>query len=85
MFRACLLVERGAAREDRPIVAAMALGGTHELEVAVLVFVVVPASEAQHPPPCFIEARKGAGELGPVLAGAEQALRVGVVVRDALS
>lgn len=83
MFRARLRVHRHAPGEDRLLLAAVTLCRAHELEISVLVFVVVPAHEAQHPLSRLVEAREGAGAFRAVLAGAEQALGVGVVVGGA--
>lgn len=78
-----LLVDGNPFGEDRLIRALMALRRTHELEIAVFVFVVVPAREGEHPGPRLIEGGKGARILRPVFARAEQALGVGVVIRYA--
>jgi len=81
MFLPGGLVDHFSALQYGDVLPAMALAGGHETDAAVAVFVVVPRDEVGHPGSCVLQAyERTVGEAGPVLAGLEQRLRVGVVV-----
>lgn len=61
----------------------MALRRALELQVPMLVLVVAPAREGEHPPSRFIKRGKRARELRAILAYAEQAPGAGVFVAHA--
>jgi len=74
-------VHRDTPGEDRGIFTAVALGGTHEVQVAVFVLVVVPACKLKHVLARLIDIGKTVRrERWPVFAGAKQALGVGIVI-----
>lgn len=52
-----LIVERDASGEKLGVVAVVALGEAHEFEIALPVFVVLPAREAKHSLPRLVQAR----------------------------
>ena len=71
-------------RQNRMIVAGMALSGADVTNAAVTVIEVVPAREASGLGAGLVEVGKALGrKLGPVLGGTKQRLGIGVVVADA--
>ena len=78
-----LFVQLGSLAADRNGLAAMALIGIHEPDAAVAVLVVVPVHECTGPGAGFFHAVEWPpGVVRPVFHGAEQRLRVGVVIAD---
>ena len=78
-----LFVQLGSLAADRNGLTAVALIGRHEPDAAVAVLVVVPVHECTSPGAgLFHAAEWPSGVVRPVFRGAEQRLRVGVVVAD---
>jgi len=75
------LVDHFSLLQYGDVLPAMALAGGHETDAAVAVFVVIPGDEVGHPGSCVLQTyERTVGEAGPVLAGFEQRIRIGVVV-----
>jgi transposase-like protein len=77
-------IEFVASRQEDPICAAMTLGRGDVADAAVAVLIVVPTHEFSCPGACGVEVGEAPGrELRTVLGGAEQRLRIGVVIAHA--
>lgn len=61
MAQTRLGIDCSAVCEYRRILSLMPFCWAHELEIAVLVFVVVPAREAEHPGAGFLDCGKRPG------------------------
>src|SRR5690606_20805021 len=83
MAATSLLVHSYTGCEDRSIRTAVTLRRADELQIAMLVRVVVPMSEAQRPALGLLEAAKHTRTVRPVLARTEQTLNVSVVIAHA--
>ena len=74
-------VDHVPLRQDFHVLARVPLLRGHELNGAVQMFGVVPGHEPSRPPACVLQRFEGLARiLGPVLHGAEEGLRVRVVV-----
>jgi len=79
-----LRLARVTRGQDRVIVAGMTLCRADVADAAVAVLDVVPAHEVRRPGPRLVQIDEALGrEIRPVLGGAEQRLREGVVVAHA--
>ena len=77
------LIDAGAVSADLNGFSAVALRWRHEPDAAVAVLVVVPIHKRTYPQAGLLHALEGTrGVVRPVFHGAEQRLRVGVVVAD---
>src|SRR5690606_41775372 len=83
MAATSLLVHSYTGCEDRSIRTAVTLRRADELQIAMLVRVVVPMSEAERPALCLFAAAKHTRLVRPVLARTEQTLNVCVVISHA--
>ena len=76
-------VQRVSGSQNRVIAPCMALRRADVTDAAVTMINVVPMHEAVRSGPRLIEVGESlGGELRPVLGGAEQRLRIGVVITD---
>ena len=78
----CLFIHCDAVLKDRTVDPDMTFGRAYELQVAVLVFMVIPTHEGERPGLGLFKARKSAREVRSILGGAKEALRIGVIVTD---
>lgn len=78
-----LVVDIMTPRQYGHILSGMPLMGRDVVDAPMLVLMVVPGHEGQHPVArCFQAGKAGLGEVRNVLAGSEQRLDKGIVVAD---